>query len=61
MEPSLAGLVPGIGQQLIDVDRPVPPVPFLDLVVLRPFAAQPNQHLAVAVDGRRKCLDVLDH
>ena len=50
-----------VGPRFVEVDKPDLSVTLLGLVVPLPLAPQPSEHLPVALDGRGKRLDVLDH
>ena len=61
LEPPLPRDVQDVGPGRVEVYEPDLPVALLGLVVPLPLTPQPGEHLAVALDGRRERLDVLDH
>ena len=61
LEPPLPRDVQDVGPGRVEVYEPDLPVALIGLVVPLPLAAQPCQHLAVALNGGGKRLKVLDH
>ena len=53
LELPLPGDVEDVGCGPLEIDQTNLPVPLFGFVVPLPLAAQPSQHLAIALDGRR--------